>query len=171
STRFFRVVFTSASEWEVERLEVAEIELSPQYRIGNIEQKALFIANKEAGKETNQPPVPEGNSIPRFSIVNLTPSFHSDSINHQPSTTNHLAWDVPPGNWTILRFGHTTTGKSNHPAPEGGLGLECDKLNQDAVKKVFDGLVGKLATVVGPLTGKSFVATHVDSWEVGSQNW
>ena len=34
--------------------------------------------------------------------------------------SGHLDWDVPAGQWTILRFGHTTTGKDNHPAPEPG---------------------------------------------------
>ena len=40
----------------------------------------------------------------------------------------------PTGKWTILRFGHTSTGKQNHPAPEAGRGLECDKLSKRAAK-------------------------------------
>ena len=40
-----------------------------------------------------------------------------------------LAWDVPAGKWTILRFGHTSTGVENAPAPASGRGLECDKLS------------------------------------------
>ena len=41
-------------------------------------------------------------------------------------------WDAPEGRWTILRIGHTTTGKDNHPAPEAGRGLESDKLSRAA---------------------------------------
>ena len=37
----------------------------------------------------------------------------------------------PQGKWTVLRIGYTPTGKDNHPAPAGGLGLECDKLSQE----------------------------------------
>ena len=35
----------------------------------------------------------------------------------------------------------------------------------------FAGMVGKLIKDAGPLAGKSLAATHVDSWEVGRQNW
>ena len=84
-----------------------------------------------------------------------------------------LAWDVPPGNWIILRFGHTTTGKDNHPAPESGRGLECDKLSKAAAEAHFNGLMGRLIADNRALAGlgKTLVSTHIDSWEVGSQNW
>lgn len=82
-----------------------------------------------------------------------------------------LAWDVPAGHWTILRFGHTSTGKENHPAPEAGRGLECDKLSKQAAEVHFQGLMGRLIEDAGPLAGKTLASTHIDSWEVGSQNW
>ena len=82
-----------------------------------------------------------------------------------------LAWDVPPGKWTILRIGHTTTGKDNHPAPEAGRGLECDKLSRAGIEAHFAGLMAKLVADNGPLVGQTLVTTHIDSWEVGSQNW
>ena len=31
--------------------------------------------------------------------------------------------------------------------------------------------MGKIIADSGPFVGKSLVATHIDSWEVGSQNW
>ena len=39
------------------------------------------------------------------------------------------------------RIGHTTTGKDNHPAPEAGRGLECDKLSRTATDAMFAGCV------------------------------
>jgi len=84
-----------------------------------------------------------------------------------------LAWDVPPGKWTLLRIGHTTTGKDNHPAPEAGRGLECDKLSKEAAEVMFAGLMKKVLDDSRPLAGvnRALVSTHIDSWEVGSQNW
>ncbi len=82
-----------------------------------------------------------------------------------------LAWDVPAGKWTLLRLGHTTTGKDNHPAPLAGRGLECDKLSKEAATVHFNGLMQKLIEDAGPLAGKTLVSTHIDSWEVGTQNW
>jgi hypothetical protein len=100
--------------------------------------------------------------VPRDKIVDLTSKLDKDG---------RLTWDVPPGNWTILRLGHTPTGKDNHPAPEEGRGLECDKLSRAAVERHFNGLLGKLIEDVGPAAGKTFVHAHIDSWEVNVQNW
>ncbi len=107
-------------------------------------------------------PEPASQAIPRGRQVNLSERLDS---------SGRLVWEVPAGSWTILRLGHTTTGKDNHPAPESGRGLECDKLSRTAVEAFFEGLMGKLISDVGPLAGKSLVSTHIDSWEIGSQNW
>jgi hypothetical protein len=83
----------------------------------------------------------------------------------------NLEWEVPPGNWTLLRLGHTTTGKDNHPAPESGRGLESDKLSPVATEAMFNGLMAKLIKDSPNLAGRVLVSTHIDSWETGSQNW
>ncbi len=95
-------------------------------------------------------------------IVDLTAQMAPDG---------RLAWDVPAGKWTILRFGHTSTGAENAPAPASGRGLECDKLSPEGIEAHFAGMMAKLIADVGPAAGKALVATHIDSWENGSQNW
>jgi len=80
-------------------------------------------------------------------------------------------WSVPAGQWVVQRLGHTTTGSSTRPPVAGGNGLECDKLSRDAMTVHFENMMGKLVKAAGPLAGKSLVATHIDSWEVGTQNW
>jgi hypothetical protein len=110
-------------------------------------------------------PAPSADKVvPRERIVNLTEKLGKDG---------RLAWDVPAGKWTLLRLGHTTTGKDNHPAPLEGRGLECDKLSKEAAEVHFNGLMGKLIADNKPLVGekRTLVSTHIDSWEVGSQNW
>ena len=82
-----------------------------------------------------------------------------------------LHWEAPPGKWTIQRIGHTTTGSSTRPPVKGGNGLECDKLSREAMDLHFTNMMGKLITSVGALAGPTLTATHIDSWEVGSQNW
>ena len=102
--------------------------------------------------------------VPQDKVVNLTSKLGKDG---------RLVWDAPAGQWTVLRLGHTTTGKDNHPAPIDGRGLECDKLSKQAAEVMFDGLMGKLISDNKPLIGekRTLVSTHIDSWEVGSQNW
>jgi hypothetical protein len=59
----------------------------------------------------------------------------------------------------------------NTPAPASGRGLECDKLSKAGIEAQFAGMMGKLIADVGPAAGKALVATHIDSWENGAQNW
>ncbi|HEY5910306.1 MAG TPA: glycosyl hydrolase [Verrucomicrobiae bacterium] len=85
-----------------------------------------------------------------------------------------ISWDVPAGEWTLVRFGHTSTGVENAPAPASGRGLECDKLSATGIEASFDGMMAKLAADTGIQVKSSkagLVATHIDSWENGSQNW
>lgn len=78
----------------------------------------------------------------------------------------NLAWDVPEGEWTVLRMGYQPTGKQNHPAPEGGRGLEVDKMSARALDKYWDASVAKLLKE-GPTVSKVLI----DSYEAGKQNW
>ena len=130
-------------------------------RIDGIQGKAAF-APRFIGPQASFPLTPSDQTVTRGRIVELREKM---------DTTGRLDWEVPAGQWTIVRFGHTPTGKDNHPAPEAGRGLECDKLSQKAAEVMFDGLMGKLVADSKPVVGKSLVATHIDSWEVGSQNW
>ena len=100
--------------------------------------------------------------FPHDAVVDLTAKLNADG---------KLDWDAPAGDWIIERIGHTTTGSSTRPPVAGGNGLECDKLSAAAMDAHFAGMMAKLIQTAGPLAGKSLVATHIDSWEVGSQNW
>ncbi len=132
-------------------------------RISNLSDKAAYTCGDPAIlMPASWPTTPKEETISSDSMVNLAGKMDKDG---------KLTWDVPAGKWTILRFGHTTTGKENHPTPASGCGLECDKLSKEAAEAHFAGLMGKIIKAVGPLAGKSLVATHIDSWENGSQNW
>jgi len=82
-----------------------------------------------------------------------------------------LNWKVPAGDWTILRVGFTPSGRENHPAPAEGTGLECDKFSPAALDAHWAGFMQKLVADAGPLAGKTFVGSVIDSYEVGGQNW
>jgi hypothetical protein len=102
---------------------------------------------------------------------NLVPHESVTNLSARMDASGKLAWDVPPGSWIIQRIGHSTTGSSTRPPVAGGNGLECDKLSAEAMDAHFANMMGKLIERAGPLAGKSLTATHIDSWEVGSQNW
>jgi hypothetical protein len=92
-------------------------------------------------------------------------------ITKQMENTGTLKWNAPKGNWTVLRIGHTCKGVMVAPAPEAGIGLECDKLSIKGTDAAFAGQIGRLVAENKKQVGKVFVSTHIDSWENGSQNW
>ncbi|HXC98520.1 MAG TPA: glycosyl hydrolase, partial [Verrucomicrobiae bacterium] len=104
----------------------------------------------------------EGEAIPRDGVLDLTAKLSADG---------RLNWDVPPGDWIILRLGHTPTGVENHPAPLEGTGLECDKFSTTALDAHWAAFVQKLVDAAGPLVGRTFTSTLIDSYEVGGQDW
>lgn len=95
-------------------------------------------------------------------IINLTERLGADG---------RLEWDVPAGQWTVLRLGYTPTGAHNAPAPPEGTGLECDKLSREAMDVHFNGMMQKVINELGPLAGQTLNNVLIDSYETGSQNW
>ena len=135
----------------------------------DIEEKALYRRGAYSSQPKVRPafasvaayePLARDQVIPQGRIVDITARMDQ---------SGRLAWDVPAGNWTIARYGRTSTGQTNRPAPL--VGLECDKLDKGALEEHFREYTAKLVADAGPQVGKTFVATHLDSWEVGAQNW
>jgi alpha-L-rhamnosidase len=137
------------------------------YRIPNLPDVTDATGGRN-NRRYNQPTRSDWENLPADQLV-----IKSDIRDLTDKMNRHgiLRCKLPEGNWTILRFGHTTTGVENHPAPTGGLGLETDKLSRKVTLFQFDALMGRIIEKIGPLTGKTLVATHIDSWEIGVQNW
>jgi hypothetical protein len=167
-SRFYRLVFNKVDNPNEARIEVSDINLSQRYRIENIRSKiSLQTLHKRADippAPASWPPLPAETVVPRECILDLTGKM---------DVSGKLSYDFPAGNWTVLRFGHTSTGQMNRPSPAAGSGLECDKLSKAAAQVAFNGLMGRLISENKLLSGqdKVLVATHIDSWEVGGQNW
>ena len=141
--------------------------------LSKLDDKALYyrapytsVANvpPRIDPSTDAAPVPQNETIDASKVIVLTSKV----------ADGRLTWDVPPGNWTVLRFGRTLTGQTTRPAPEAGLGFESDKFSRPAVAAQLDDYVGTIFKKVGPELhtkngGLTFL--HFDSWEMGSQNW
>ncbi len=154
-------------------LNVSELELIAP---GEISRAAAPIDNFNAKAGASAPsgtvtataaPYPAKYILKPSEILNLTDRFSAAS----GATGGTLRWAVPPGEWTVMRIGYTTTGKTNHPATEAGRGLEVDKFEPSAVTRHFGSYNAKMIDAAGPLAGKTFSIIETDSWEAGHQNW
>lgn len=104
----------------------------------------------------------QAGAVPIADIVDLTGKMDEEG---------RLRWDAPPGKWIVIRFGYTPIGRKNHPAPEGGEGLECDKLSKAGMDAHWEGFMQKILDDAGPLAGATLDAALIDSYEVGLQDW
>jgi hypothetical protein len=109
------------------------------------------------------PDDPEGATIPLDAMMDLTERL---------GPGGSLDWDIPEGRWTVLRFVSRNNGASTRPAPEPGIGFECDKFDAAALDAHFEKYIGSLLRKVGPRQpGRGWTMLHMDSWEMGAQNW
>jgi len=159
TAKFYRIKFVDIGAY----LWIKEIELLQEGESSRFSsniplwyQKAAYTAYYSPFKPTVG--VPENQVVRTDKIIDLTSKVGSDG---------KLEWDVPSGNWTILRIGYTISNGTNEPSSLTGRGWECDKLRREGIDAQFAGFVGKFTSKAG----KSFVMTHADSWEQGCQNW
>ena len=82
-----------------------------------------------------------------------------------------LCWNVPPGEWIVLRTGMVPTGTKNKPTLKEGRGYEVDKMSHDAARAHFDAFAGELLRRMPPEQRVGFRHVIADSYEQGSLNW
>ena len=160
SAKFFRALFIRSGS-HVKQIPVAEFQISPRLSLENLAAKAGFNGNVVASAE-KAGALPTTLVVPRADTIDLTDRLQPDG---------RLNWDVPAGDWTILRIGYTPTGAKNGTAPSEGMGLECDKFSKEAFDAHWAGMMKLVLDDVGPLAGKSLTGSLIDSYEVGGQNW
>ena len=142
--------------------------------IADIDEKALYIREPYSSKPGVRPFLPAPADYPKMSAGSAIDSARMIDLTSRLAADGRLAWDVPDGRWTILRFGRTATGANTRPAPVPGLGLECDKFDPAALDTQYDAFIGALLREIGPrrTDGQAgWTMLHIDSWEMGSQNW
>ena len=146
--------------------------LKAEVKVDFIDEKALYYRAPFSSVKGVKPYLPapaKYPSTPRSAcididkIVDLTDRLKSDGI---------LDWEVPAGDWTIMRFVSRNNGANTRPAPQPGYGFESDKFSKRAFDDHFENYIGKLLKKVGHRkTGAGWTMLHIDSWEMGAQNW
>lgn len=87
------------------------------------------------------------------------------------SSARTLTWNVPKGDWTILRAGMVPTGTKNGPASPDATGLEVDKMSKKHIEKHFNAFIGEILKRIPAEDRKSFKVVAEDSYETGGQNF
>lgn len=139
---------------------VSEFVLFNTSRIDQVEDKAGFTPWKEDNKSFL---AENADTISDENVVDLTSKLKTDGT---------LEWEIPEGNWMVVRLGYSLTGRQNHPASPEATGLEVDKLDKDAVRRYINTYLDMYKDATGGLMGEKGL-THMvlDSYEAGHMNW
>jgi len=92
-------------------------------------------------------------------------------ISDKVDAKGNILWDVPEGEWTILRFVSTGTGIRVSTHSPGGGGLAIDYLSSEAMEHHYNNIAGILVENLRREGIKSLKYLHDDSWELGATNW
>ncbi len=165
TSQSFRIVFSNGSQGS----DIAELKISASPNVENYAEKTLakmFQTPLPYWKEYQWKPQPVVNDqqyvIDPQKVIDISKYMQADGT---------LKWEVPVGNWIIMRTGMTPTQVTNAPAPPEGRGLEIDKMSKKHIASHFDAFLGQIIKRIPAADRKSFKVAVEDSYETGSQNW
>lgn len=141
--------------------------------LADVDETALYYRAPFSSQPGVKPFLPLSNNLNAVPADQCVSSAHVIELTDHLRADGSLDWQVPAGNWTILRCGRTTTGQVTRPAPEPGLGFESDKLNRSSLDAHYDAFLKPLLSRADAIDhpGRGLTMLHFDSWEMSSQNW
>lgn len=141
--------------------DISEAIFSAAAKVNRWEDKASF-APLFAFENLKTPVFSPKNVINPSEVIDLTSKMKSDGS---------LEWQVPSGNWTVMRFGYSLTGAKNGPAMPEATGYEVDKLSKTHLESYMTQWSNPLKAALGENFGKSLKYYLIDSYEADAQNW
>ncbi len=136
--------------------------------VQNWEQKAMHKPLHFSAPDTrllieDVPAQPGEEDTVSTDVVDLTTKLGPDG---------RLQWEVPKGEWQILRFGCTIGDHSRvSTSSDGWKGYALDVLDAGALNRYLDAIVEPLIADAGTYAGTTLKYLHTDSWEVEPVNW
>lgn len=160
--RYFRL---NLHDWWHEKmpgkdLSIRAVKLGSSAKLDQWEEKAGLYS--EYIEKDHTPSSAETEAIDSKRILNLTDKMDRNGV---------LRWDVPEGDWMVMRFAYVPTGGRTKHGRANLMGLECDKLSAKAVKLQWDNYVGKILDSLKVTDSGHISGVVMDSHEAGAQNW
>ena len=182
TAKTFRLVATEAQRQAEKRnmhlYEVALMEPGktascvPEIRNWALKSATVTALGKKPGERTlpanHLEPTLDNGSAPALvpaTVLTLTDKLGKDG---------QLNWNVPEGNWTIMRFGMVPTHSHTYNT-NGRKGnedaLESDKMSADATRLHYKSMAGAIFDHLSPEGRKGLSYFEVDSWEGEENLW
>ncbi len=183
TAKTFRLVATAAQRlaetrgsmrlYEVALMEPGKTASSmPEIRNWALKTADLTALGKKRGAQQlpldHLAPTPDDGALPSIApgaVVTLTGKLAPDG---------KLTWDVPAGNWTILRLGMVPAHSHTYNAERrkgNENALESDKMSADATQLHYKTMAGAIFAHLSPEGRKGLSYFEEDSWEGEENLW
>jgi hypothetical protein len=169
SSRHFRLVMTSAYATPVQVAEAILLRQGDQpilrhgikwwwFKSGN---RAFWDYPRQGPAALDEEYVQDGAVDYRLKdVVNLTAALDADG---------RLKWKVPPGRWTILRFGYTLLGQRiRGSSRDVARGYEADMLDRAGIESHIEHAATPILADVAATGTHVLNYLHIDSYELGA---
>ena len=115
---------------------------------------------------TSSPPF-SGHEVAVLAVPGKEPFVPAEVLNLSAKLEagGRLRWDVPAGQWRILRFAYAPTGKKN------AWGLYTDGMSAEAMDQTWAATIGPLLREMTPAERRGLMGIEDDSWEAGETTW
>ena len=143
-------------------------------RIADIDEKALYLRASVFLAPGTKPFLPAPANFPALPANAIIPADRVVDLTSRLDAQGRLAWDVPAGKWTILRFCRTSTGASTRPAPRRASvwsATSSTRPRSMPILRRFSARWCGRSAPRHPSADKGWTMLHIDSWEMGAQNW
>ncbi len=161
----FRVIFSSTGKGTG----LSELTISSVPRVERFKEKSLaklFQTEVPAWSEylwREQPEKDERKyTLNPGQVIDISDKLSADGL---------LNWEVPEGEWMVIRTGMAPTGVVNEPACPDATGYEVDKMSKKHAETHFNAYVGEMLRRIPEKDRKTFKVLVQDSYEVGGQNF
>jgi hypothetical protein len=137
--------------------------------LANWKQKALQTSLEPFSAPDSSPLFAEGPAVPNEQDADAD---DVQDLTAQLDSAGRLHWNVPAGDWQILRFGYTIGDHAYvSTSSDGWRGFALDVYSAQAFDHYWNRIVEPLIQDAGPQAGTTLKYLHTDSWEIELANW
>lgn len=190
--RYIRLVVLSGHNPKFERIQLGEFEVysidgvnvaNAYHPDGSKTAASLLHSSSALGAETEQNwtaanihdgvksgPAGSWSSPGLPPLILDSPNVVVD-VTDRVDANGRLDWDIPQGEWIVMRFVCANTGLSLRlPSPNSG-GLAIDHFNAEATRFHFEYLLEKLQEELGDFKNTALKQMYVCSYELSGSTW
>ena len=159
-----------------EDMTVLAFPLNPSQKIrGGISDLDLKLGFEELGMSApdcrflleNDPDEKEFNERETYLVQKSEVRDLSSKVDDQ----GNLRWEVPPGEWMVLRIGYTCTDAEVSTSSGNWQGRVLDYMSREAFDFYWKDVVEPIFEDAGDHVGTTLKYLETDSWECGGMNW